>query len=188
MDRIDSFILLGYLTQLEFWAPTILAQGPKASKDDLKEIIRLRAIIDREVPVYAEAGDSAPFFAMLRADRACVPVSATLLYLSKEEADEVVQAQCLPPNPLSWYGIHHWESTETLPWWLKQAEAKSICLTPAEALQAMLSLWAEKGREWGNEAFVDADGSYRKSLGEDTLATLLDRALKNREEPLLALS
>lgn len=172
--------LQAVLAALEAWAPVILAQGRTADPDNLREIIRLRALADRDTPVFLEAGNPAPFFQLLRADRACADLCATLLFLPREDAEAMAASVGHTLNAGAWYGVHLWESTDSVSGWLEQAMVKGHEVHPAEAIQAMNTLWADYGREWGNRAFVHDDGFYRAFLEEDVFIVWLSAVLKAR--------
>ena len=163
------FETLAIITQLECWAPHVLQQGAEASPDDLREVIRLRALLDRLVPQDLERDEAATFFAMLRADRACAPHCPTLLYLPDEDASSVVQAEGLDLNPMSWYGVHRWGMSDPLERWAAQLGDD---FHPAVVLRGFLQLRQQFGRHWHNNAFITEDGHFRTSLSPQTLGQL----------------
>ena len=165
---------LTLITQLESWAPEVLRQGSSADPDDLREILRLRAQVDRDVPEHLDQEQAATFFAMLRADRACSPLSSTLLYLSRGEAEAAVAEIDLTLNSMSWYGIHLWEVTEQLARWSYQLQLESgQVVHPAEAMRALEQLRVDQGREWVNEGLVQQDGFFRTELSPEVLSHML---------------
>lgn len=164
---------LTLIAQLESWAPQILQQGASADPDDLREVLRLRAVVDRAVPEQLDRGEAGCFFAMLRADRACAPWSSTLLYLTSEEAEAAVSS-IGGLNSMSWYGIHHWMVTDQLERWTQQLLQQGLEVHPAEAMAALEHLRSTMGRDWANEALVQDDGFYRDELPSYVLQELLN--------------
>jgi len=172
--------LLGVIAQLENWAPGVLALGPEASEEDLEEILRLRIIVDKETPRLLQ-DHPAPFFAILRADRACMKFCASLLYLPKESAgrlSEEFDAMLAAP---AWYGVHFWEIVEFLAGWGAQLSEDAH---PAEILQAFLDLFVSEGKAWVNTAFIGEDGSFNELLSEEALVLLLEKIREGREARL----
>mgnify|MGYP003640436954 CR=1 FL=1 len=173
------FETLNRITQLEIWGATILRQGARASPEDLLEVLSLRALVDRDVPVFLAEEQAAPFFAMIRADRACAPFCATLLYLSSEDVKaHLPEGTSL--NPMSWFGVHLWEVTEQLQGWVGQLQGEGVTAHVAEILQALLSLWDTEDRDWSNIAFVSDGGDYRETLAEEPLRRLCTRLQESR--------
>ena len=162
---------------LKSWAPLILKKGEEASPLDLKMILFLRA----SLAPYER--DPRIFFQLLRADRACEKHCTTLLYLTPEEALEVVSSIGGTLDPLSWYGVHEWElSLEVLEnWTLQVNDAVTNSLRdvrPAEILRAFLELEKFKGREYVNTFFLDEKSLWRKWLDSDD-RTLLASFIEN---------
>ena len=139
------------ITVLHSWGADVLAQGEKASKEDLKEILLLGEEIHS---LFSEGGGLFPLY--LRALDRIRDHVGTLLFLSQEEVDEILSPE--KRLPLSWWGIHYSEIYQEglVPW------AKTLEVTPVE-LYRMFPSGCIPAK------MTNPDGSWNSNLSKEEI-------------------